>query len=94
MSRSIWKGPYLDPFLWKKIYNNLEDTSKSLKRGSLKIWSRRSVILPYFVGKTVEVHQGKNFIRLLITEDMIGHKFGEFALTRKLCDHKKLKKNK
>ena len=94
MSRSMWKGPYLDPSLWKKIYRNLKETKTYPKRNSLKIWSRRSIILPYFVGKNVEIHQGKHFIKLLITEDMIGHKFGEFALTRKKCDHKKVKKNK
>lgn len=92
MTRSVWKGPYLDPFLWKKIYNNFENKSNTVS--TIKIWSRKSVILPSFVGRTVEIHQGKNFIKVLITEDMIGHKFGEFALTRKVCDHKKFKKNK
>jgi len=81
----------MDSHLWKKMARNFQN-SKGHQRNTVKIWSRGSVILPAFVGKTVEVHQGKNFVRLLVTEDMIGHKFGEFALTRKACDHKKLKK--
>lgn len=73
MTRSLYKGPFLDIAIWKNLQKN--------------IWSRRSVILPQFVDKTVNIHNGKQFIRLKIHEEMIGHKFGEFALTRKKPKH-------
>lgn len=83
MTRSVWKGPFLDHALWKKPL-----TARTT------IWSRRSLILPQFVGHTVRVHNGKGFIRLVIAEEMIGHKFGEFAMTRKRAIHKKKVKKK
>lgn len=81
MARSIWKGPYVDPYVIKK--------SRSEKEHKIKIWSRKSIILPQFVGKTFDIHNGKRFIPVYINPDMVGHKFGEFALTRKICNHKK-----
>ena len=72
MTRSLWKGPFVDA----NMFTGLDKTNK-------RIWSRRSVIVPQFVNKTVSIHNGKSFISLLITEDMVGHKFGEFAMTRK-----------
>lgn len=92
MSRSIWKGPFIDGYLLEKIKkiessNDNKDTSSSKK--PIKIWSRRSMIIPEFVGFNFHIYNGKGFIRLLVTEDMIGHKFGEFASTRKKCVHTK-----
>ena len=78
MARSIWKGPFVERSVLKKTNGG-------------KIWSRRSVILPQFVGQTFEVHNGMKFIAVTVTEEMIGHKFGEFALTRKIVKHKKKK---
>ena len=80
MTRSVWKGPIVDFSLLKKI--------KTAKYNAIRTWSRRSVVLPQFIGFRFEVHNGKKFIPLLVTEDMVGHKFGEFALTRKRCVHK------
>lgn len=79
MSRSLYKGPFLD---------------YSILRNQKKVWSRRSVILPQFVEKTFQIHNGKQFVRLKVTEEMIGHKFGEFALTRKKPKHPVNKKSK
>jgi small subunit ribosomal protein S19 len=82
MSRSLKKGPYVDPKLLKKIAN--------LKAGSntvIKTWSRDSEISPEMVGFTFSVHNGKNFIEVKITEDMVGHRLGEFAPTRKFLKH-------
>nr|UIO59452.1 ribosomal protein S19 [Chlorella desiccata (nom. nud.)] len=75
MTRSLWKGPFCE------IVNNTPT----------KVWSRRSVILPQFIENTVMIHNGKSFISLKITEDMVGHKFGEFATTRRKPQHKKKK---
>ena len=83
MARSVWKGPFVDA----NMFTGLDNTNK-------RIWSRRSVIVPQFVNKTVSIHNGKSFISLLITEDMVGHKFGEFAITRKRTLHKKKVKKK
>lgn len=80
MSRSIWKGPYVDP--------------SCLINKSNKIWSRRSIILPQWVGKTFGIHNGKSFLNVVVTEQMIGHKFGEFASTRKKAVHKQKNKKK
>ncbi|HPH78626.1 MAG TPA: 30S ribosomal protein S19 [bacterium] len=82
MSRSLKKGPYCDPKLLKKI--------KALKTGDktiIKTWSRRSVIFPDFVGFTVAVHNGKDHIPVYVTENMVGHRLGEFAPTRKFRGH-------
>ena len=89
MTRSLWKGPFIDTYLIKKVVSLQEQKTRRLK-----IWSRRSYVLPQFVGHTVEVHNGKDFISLEITEQMIGHKFGEFAMTRKRAIHKKKDKRK
>jgi len=83
MSRSIKKGPYIDPKLEKKV----EKMSKSGKQNVIKTWSRRSTILPGFVGITFAVHNGKKFIPVYITENMVGHKFGEFSPTRVFRGH-------
>lgn len=82
MSRSSKKGPYVDPKLLKKI--------AALKPGTatvIKTWSRDSEISPEMVGFTFGVHNGKNFIEVLIKEEMVGHRLGEFALTRKFVKH-------
>ena len=78
MSRSLKKGPYIDPKLEKKV-NSL---SGSTKKQVIKTWSRRSTISPSFVGLTFAVHNGNKFIPIYISENMVGHKLGEFAPTR------------
>ena len=83
MARSIKKGPFVDASLMKKI----EKLNESNKKEVVKTWSRRSTIFPEFVGHTIAVHNGKEFIPVYITEDMAGHKLGEFALTRKFGGH-------
>jgi len=83
MSRSTKKGPFVDESLKKKI--NKMQLSGSKK--PIKTWSRRSVVLPDFVGLTISVHNGKIFTPLFITENMVGHKLGEFAPTRKFRTH-------
>ena len=83
MARSIKKGPFVDESLMKKIVKLNEST----KREVVKTWSRRSTIFPEFVGHTIAVHNGKEFIPVYVTEDMVGHKLGEFALTRKFGGH-------
>ena len=83
MSRSIWKGPFVDGYLLKKADAARESGSNAI----IRIWSRRSTILPQFVGLTFGVYNGKKHIPVLVTEDMIGHKFGEFAPTRTYYGH-------
>ena len=83
MARSLKKGPFCDEHLMKKVVA-LKETSK---KEIIKPWSRRSTIFPDFVGHTIAVHNGKEFIPVYITEDMVGHKLGEFALTRKFGGH-------
>ncbi len=78
MARSAKKGPFVEPSLLKKI----EKVKSSSKREVIKTWSRRSTILPDFVGLTFAVHNGKKFIELFVTENMVGHCFGEFSPTR------------
>ena len=78
MSRSLKKGPYIDPKLEKKV----ESLSKADKKQVIKTWSRRSTIAPSFVGLTFAVHNGHKFIPIYISENMVGHKLGEFAPTR------------
>ena len=90
MPRSVWKGPFVDGYLLKKA----EVTRASGRNTVIKTWSRRSTILPQFVGLTFGVYNGKKFIPVLVNEDMIGHKFGEFAMTRKRALHKKKVKKK
>tara|TARA_B100000902_G_scaffold330988_1_gene328215 strand:- start:220 stop:504 length:285 start_codon:yes stop_codon:yes gene_type:complete len=83
MARSVWKGPYFDITLFKKVKKSKEENSKS----PIKTWSRRSTIIPDFVGVTVSVYNGKSFIPVFITEDMVGHKLGEFSPTRVFKGH-------
>ena len=83
MARSLKKGPYVFPRLLKKV-QKLNETGK---KEVIKTWSRRSTIFPDFVGHTFAVHNGKEFIPVYVTEDMVGHKLGEFALTRKNGGH-------
>ncbi len=84
MTRSLKKGPYIDPKLAKKVAK-LADTGS--KRTPIRTWARASTIPPDFIGFTFEVHNGRNFVRLSITEDMVGHKLGEFAPTRQFRGH-------
>ena len=83
MSRSIKKGPFIE----FKLENRVLEMNKGQKKSVLKTWSRRSVISPDFVGHTVAVHNGNKFIPVYITENMVGHKFGEFAPTRTFRGH-------
>ncbi len=83
MARSVWNGPFVDGYLLKKA----EASRASGRSEVIKIWSRRSTILPQFVGLTFGVHNGHKFLPVLVTEDMIGHKFGEFSPTRTFHGH-------
>jgi small subunit ribosomal protein S19 len=84
MARSIKKGPFVDQYLFKKA----TEAKKSQKGNTvIKTWSRRSTIVPEFIGLTFAVHNGKKFIPVYVTDNMIGHKFGEFALTRTFNGH-------
>jgi small subunit ribosomal protein S19 len=121
MSRSLWKGPFVDNYLLKKsnkIFNikasvqipkvtsglqalsaSGSESKEALLRSSQKaklvrVWSRRSFILPEFIDQFFEIHNGKQFISLQVNEDMVGHKFGEFASSRKKTLHKKKIKGK
>ena len=88
MSRSLKKGPFADESLMKKV----KALNESGKKEVIKTWSRRSTIFPAFIGHTFAVHNGKEFIPVYVTEDMVGHKLGEFALTRKFGGHGDSKK--
>lgn len=83
MARSVWKGPFVDGYLMRKVKALLE----SGRRDPIKTWSRRSTIIPDFVGVTFSVHNGRKFIPVLVTEEMVGHKLGEFAPTRTFNGH-------
>ena len=83
MSRSLKKGPYVS----KKLFEKVEKLNENGKKEVIKTWSRRSTIFPTFIGHTFAVHNGKEFIPVYVTEDMVGHKLGEFALTRKFGGH-------
>lgn len=83
MARSVWKGPFVDSYLLKKA----EVARASTRNVVVQTWSRRSTILPQFVGLTFGVYNGKKFIPVNVTEEMIGHKFGEFAPTRTFNGH-------
>lgn len=83
MARSLKKGPFID---WK-LEKKLNDIQASGKKTVVKTWSRRSMISPDFVGLTVAVHNGNKFIPIYVTENMVGHKFGEFAPTRTFRGH-------
>ncbi len=88
MPRSLKKGPYVDPKLLKKIRALNERNEKTV----IKTWSRRSTIVPEFIGHTIAVHNGMKFIPVYITENMVGHKLGEFAPTRTFRGHAGSKK--
>ena len=90
MARSSWKGPFVDRYLLKKA----ETAQDSRRKDVIKIWSRRSTILPQFVGLTFGVYNGKKHIPVLVSEDMVGHKFGEFSPTRTYYGHAADKKAK
>lgn len=83
MSRSVKKGPFVDSHLMKKV----ENMSKSGMKKPIKTWSRRSMILPDFVGHTFNVHNGKTFQTVFVTENMVGHRLGEFSVTRAFRIH-------
>jgi small subunit ribosomal protein S19 len=83
MSRSIKKGPFVDPKLIKKV----EKLAKTEARSPIQTWSRASVIVPDFVGHTFMVHNGRVFLKVYVTEDMVGHRLGEFAPTRTFRGH-------
>ncbi|MBI1256715.1 MAG: 30S ribosomal protein S19 [Chloroflexi bacterium] len=90
MARSVWKGPFVDLHLMKKV----ETVRASGKNEVIKTWSRRSTILPQMVGMTFGVHNGHKFLPVLVTDQMIGHKLGEFAPTRTYKGHGADKKAK
>ena len=83
MSRSVWKGPFVDGYLLRKA----EKVRAGGRNEIIRIWSRRSTILPQFVGLTFGVYNGMKFVPVSVTEDMIGHKFGEFSPTRTFHSH-------
>ena len=83
MARSVWKGPYFDITLYKKVKKSKEENSKS----PIKTWSRRSMINPSMVGLTIAVHNGRQHVPVYVNEDMVGHKLGEFSLTRTFKMH-------
>ena len=83
MARSLKKGPYV----FVRLLNKVKELNKSGKKEVIKTWSRRSTIFPDFIGHTFAVHNGKEFIPVYVTEDMVGHKLGEFAPTRKFGGH-------
>ena len=83
MSRSLKKGPFIDDHLMKKI----EELNKGNNKKVIKTWSRRSTIFPEMVGHTIAVHDGRKHVPIYITEDMVGHKLGEFVLTRTFRGH-------
>lgn len=83
MARSLKKGPFIDWKLEKKVLEN----QASSKKNAIKTWSRRSMISPDFVGLTIAVHNGRKFIPVYVTENMVGHKLGEFAPTRTFRGH-------
>lgn len=90
MSRSVKKGPFIQPALLKKV----EAVEKSGKKTPIKTWSRSSTIFPQFIGHTLAVHDGRKHVPVYVTEDMVGHKLGEFAPTRTYRGHAGDKKGK
>jgi small subunit ribosomal protein S19 len=91
MPRSVWKGPFVDGYLLKK---SEKVAASSGRRDAIKTWSRRSTIMPEFIGQTFQVHNGNKFIPVLVSEEMVGHKLGEFAPTRTYSGHGADKKAK
>jgi small subunit ribosomal protein S19 len=82
MTRSVWKGPFVDGYILKKA-----EAARGQRNMAIKTWSRRSTILPQFVGLTFQVHNGNKFIPVHVNEEMVGHKLGEFAPTRTFKGH-------
>ena len=83
MARAVWKGPFVEESLIKKVENQKNATNKK----PIKTWSRKSTIIPDFVGFSFLIYNGKKFIPITVSEDMVGHKFGEFAPTRQFTGH-------
>ena len=83
MSRSVWKGPFVDPSLLKKV----EKLKSQAKPTPIKTWSRKSTIIPEFIGISFLIYNGKKFIPIKISEEMVGHKLGEFSPTRQFSGH-------
>ena len=90
MARSLRKGPFVDPSLQRKVDKTMASGSKQV----IRTWSRRSMITPEFVGITFHVHNGKLFVPVFVTENMVGHRLGEFSPTRKFMGHSSAKKVK
>ena len=90
MARSIRKGPYVDPDLMKKV----EEANQTKSRKVIKTWSRRSTIVPEMIGQTFAINNGKKFIPVFVTENMVGHKLGEFSPTRTFFGHSGDRKTK
>jgi len=90
VSRSVKKGPFIDVHLLKKV----EEAQASKNRKPIKTWSRRSMVIPEMVGLTIAIHNGKTHVPVFITENMVGHKLGEFALTRTFREHSGVRKAK
>ena len=90
MARSVKKGPFIDDHLMKKVIAANETESRKV----IKTWSRRSVILPQFVGQTFSVHNGSKFVPVYVSENMVGHKLGEFSPTRNFRGHAGAKANR
>jgi small subunit ribosomal protein S19 len=90
VARSVWKGPFVDGYLLKKV----DTVRNSGRKEVIKTWSRRSTIIPQFVGFTFGVYNGQKFIPVLVNEDMVGHKLGEFSPTRTYYGHASDKKAK
>ena len=83
MSRSLKKGPFVD----EKLFRKVEKMSAATRRSPIKTWARACTVVPEFVGYTFQVHNGRHFIDVFCTEDMVGHRLGEFALTRSFRGH-------
>ena len=83
MTRAVWKGPFVEDSLIKKVEKQKNETNKK----PIKTWSRKSTIIPDFVGVSFLIYNGKKFIPITISEDMVGHKLGEFAPTRQFAGH-------
>ncbi len=83
MARAVWKGPFVEESLIKKVDRQKNDLNKK----PIKIWSRKSTIIPDFIGISFLIYNGKKFIPITVSEDMVGHKFGEFASTRQFSGH-------
>ena len=83
MARAVWKGPFVEESLIKKVDRQKNDSNKK----PIKIWSRKSTIIPDFIGISFLIYNGKKFIPITVSEDMVGHKFGEFAPTRQFSGH-------